>query len=169
MCNSEVTDLFHLTDNLISVIGGGDAALDYSLSLAGRNRVRLWCRRLSFKSPVDLVSEVQAHSRIAVFHGYSILQIKRIESDNVQIKGRKPDGETFTDFCDDVVMALGREAHFDFIPGILLKRRAELEKEGVLFFIGDVGHSNKRQIALAVADGIRAAMTVASLERSNNR
>ena len=62
--------------------------------------------------------------------------------------------------CDYLVYAIGRQPNTGFISPRLLEMAGELERSGALFRIGDVKRGIYRQTAIAVGDGILAAMQI---------
>jgi thioredoxin reductase len=62
--------------------------------------------------------------------------------------------------ADYLVGALGREPQCDFASPDLLETAPRLESQGRLYWIGDVKNGIYRQTAIAVGDGIRAAMRI---------
>ncbi|MFC2079530.1 hypothetical protein ACFLSZ_06090, partial [Candidatus Bipolaricaulota bacterium] len=63
---------------------------------------------------------------------------------------------------DILVIAIGRVPELSYVEPDLLKRREELEASGRLHVIGDVRNGIYRQTAIAVGDGLRAAMGINS-------
>lgn len=64
---------------------------------------------------------------------------------------------------DYLITALGREPNTSFASRSIIKNMSTLQEQGRLFLIGDMVNGSHRQTAIAVGDGIRAAMTVADL------
>jgi len=62
--------------------------------------------------------------------------------------------------ADVLIGAIGREPQLDFVSPSLMQRSADLEKMGILHFVGDVKNGMCRQTAIAVGDGIRAGMLI---------
>jgi thioredoxin reductase len=56
--------------------------------------------------------------------------------------------------------AIGREPQDDFLDPDLQVHRKTLETQGILHFIGDVKNGIYRQAAIAIGDGILAAMRI---------
>jgi thioredoxin reductase len=73
---------------------------------------------------------------------------------------RSPQGISKLD-ADYVVFALGREPQLDFLSELVKTNVRELERNGRIYFVGDVKNDIYRQTAIAVGDGIMAAMKIA--------
>ena len=55
---------------------------------------------------------------------------------------------------------IGRDPNLDFVSGQFSKKVIKLENSGMLYFVGDVANGLYRQTAIAVGDGILAAMKI---------
>ena len=66
---------------------------------------------------------------------------------------------------DFLAFAIGREPQLDFLSETVRKRQRELEESGLLYHIGDVHNGPFRQTAIAVGDGIKAAMRIINRRR----
>ncbi|OGF56182.1 MAG: hypothetical protein A2Z21_04805 [Candidatus Fraserbacteria bacterium RBG_16_55_9] len=61
---------------------------------------------------------------------------------------------------DHAILAIGRVPELSFLAEGLRKRVEQLQAEGLLYLVGDVCHGIYRQTAIAVGDGIEAAMMI---------
>ncbi len=69
--------------------------------------------------------------------------------------------------ADYLVGAVGREPQLDFVSASLREHAASLEQKGILHMIGDVKNGIFRQTAIAVGDGIKAAMRIYQVMKEN--
>ncbi len=156
---SEVYPIRHLKDKKIVIVGGGDAAFDYALNLARKNRVVILNRRDRFKCLPRLYQQIQANEQIQYRTGVRISTIN--QSNNYLIikltKVHYRKGEEM--ICDYVIYAIGREPALDFLSPPLRRSYPEGDNR-YIHFIGDVKNGNLRQTAIAVGDGIKAAMKI---------
>ncbi len=153
-----IKELEGITDKRIAIIGAGDAALDYALNLSKRNEVVILnrnrehkCLRLLFKRAI-LSERIDYRPNIhldTVIRDSSGLALRCLHEEKV-IDIR----------ADYLLVAIGREQSLDFLGENLLFQKEKLEKMGLLYFIGDVVNGLYRQAAIAVGDGIRAAMEI---------
>jgi thioredoxin reductase (NADPH) len=151
------------------IIGGGDAAFDYALNIA--NEVKSVDIIFRGKHPkcIPLLSErVSAIENIRPHP--NIVPRAFEENDGVVTKGISASGEI--EFPSDYVMvAAGREPNVDLLPELAVIKINEdggCETPG-LFIAGDVRRKNKRQVGIAVGDGIICAMSVSEFLTGEER
>ena len=68
---------------------------------------------------------------------------------------------------DYLICAIGRDPNLDFISGQFAEIAIQLENSGKLYYIGDVVNGLYRQTAIAVGDGILAAMKIYKYLKEN--
>ncbi len=142
-------------DNVI-VIGGGDAAFDYSLNLADNDiLVDLFYRSNKPKCLKLLEEKVKKSSKIKCHSNFEPIQI--IENQGkpeVIFKSVKTSKMTKIK-SDYVLIACGRKPNDDLI-------KKELKKNNIsgFYIAGDVKTGRFRQVGIAVGEGIQAAMNV---------
>ena len=133
----------------VLIIGGGDVAFDYALTMSERADEVLILMRSEPKALPYLRGLVGARENIKALRG-TVSSLRR--------RGEKFLVETSvgTLEVDLVLGAIGRVPNIELVQGI----------EGDnLFLVGDVKNGIYRQTALAIADGIRTAMTIWGRER----
>lgn len=121
-----------------AVIGGGDAALDYALSLAAFMRVNVYTRGVFRRAAPHLLAEAERNSAVSLLV-------------NMKIPG------TFQE--DIVVVACGRVPYVGFIHDDLLCSPPE---NGSFHMCGDCVNGIFRQTSIAVGSGVMAAMKTAA-------
>ena len=144
----------------VVIIGGGDAAFDYGLNLVGRGaEVTIVAR--SEPTCLPLLKERAETSGIELMTGVTI---ERARLDRSIVLINLHDGRHKTSLrADYVVTACGREPNTDVLDESLKSRIGngeevpETEIPG-LFIAGDVARGGRRQMAIAVGDGVNAAM-----------
>ena len=146
----------------IIVIGGGDAAFDYAMNLAGRGgEVDVIFKSEKPKCLRLLLNRTKEEKRIRLFPA-TIPQSIRDDGGRVTLNCRKGSREVAY-HGDYVLIACGREPNNDILPAQLREPPSESsEKAGTqnLFLVGDVRRGLYRQAGIAVGDGIAAAMTI---------
>lgn len=121
-----------------AVIGGGDAALDYALTLSKRSEVRVYARSGFSRASRHLLEQAGASGRIALF----------------------PEHSDFSGFAEDiVVVACGRRPNLAFLSRELV---CSPPGNGSFHLCGDCSSGRFRQASIAVAAGVKAAMAVRS-------
>jgi thioredoxin reductase (NADPH) len=162
----EVVDLLDTVGKNIVIVGSGDAAFDYALNMARRNSVIILNRDEQVKCLPLLRDRVQAFQNISYHPGTAIIRLAVHPEGGMTVECSSPHGQIEFQ-ADYLVGAIGREPQLDFISASLLSRSAELEKMGILHFIGDVKNGIFRQAAIAVGDGIRAGMRIYQMLKEN--
>ena len=155
----EVYPLNQITSEKIVVIGSGDIAFDYALNLASRgNHVTILNRGEKAKC-LPLLWE-------------RAMQAERIDyRENTEIKSIQRQNKALMLICSDstgkcrvsaryLVVAIGREPCLGFLSENLRNNLGKLQKSHMLYMIGDVKNNIYRQAAVAVGEGIRAAMEI---------
>lgn len=155
----EVCPLQDLEGKRIAIVGAGDAAFDYALNLGRRNRVAI-LNRGSRVSCLPLLQErARAVPRITYHEQIRLLALQPGEGGALRLECQAPAGRTWL-LADYLVGAIGREPALDFLAADLLAQAPELESRGLLAFIGDVKNGLFRQTAIAVGEGVLAAMRI---------
>jgi thioredoxin reductase len=154
----EIHSLLRERGKRVFIVGAGDAAFDYALNLAKANEITLLNRGNAVKSLPLLVERAKASPRICYRPNTAITRITLREGGNdLSLECLSPAGPVVF-IADYLIFAIGRHPKLDFLSERLLKCKSRLEESGQLFFIGDVKNGLFRQTAIAVGDGMRAAM-----------
>jgi thioredoxin reductase len=156
---AEVYPLRNERGQTIAIIGAGDAAFDYALNLAQHNTVLILNRGDVIKCLPLLWERAQANAHIQYFDNIKVLQLLAGSGKACHLVCESPAGRR--DFqADYLIGAIGREACTDFLSEPVRQAQDDLQARGLLYFIGDVTNGIYRQTAIAVGDGIKAAMQI---------
>ncbi len=155
----EIKPLLDLEGARVAVVGGGDAAFDYALTFGARNTVAILNRGKSPKCLPLLYERTAACARIVYRAETSIGAVIVTPEGDLRLQCCSPAGPVTLN-ADYVVAAIGRDPQVDFISAGVAERMPDLERRGVLHFAGDVKNGMCRQTAVAVGDGVLAAMRV---------
>ena len=155
----EIYSLVGQSDLEIVILGAGDAAFDYALNLAKNNQIVVLNRGAAIKCLPLLWERVQREPKIGYFDNITISQIKVDPPAGMRLDCSHPTGQR-SFHADYLVVAFGREPQLDFLSEQIVKTSQELESKGLLYFIGDVKNGIFRQTAIAVGDGLLAAMQI---------
>ncbi len=142
----------------IAIVGAGDAAFDYALSLSRGNDIIILNRREKTRCLPVLSEKIKKNTGIKYQCGFRIVDISGSES-GIVISGTIS-GKAKKIYADYLLFAIGREPALDFFPGGSCKHFREKEREGYLYFAGDVKRGLYRQVAISVGDGVIAAMRI---------
>lgn len=155
----DIIGLREETERTIVIIGGGDAAFDYALALAekGNRCVVLYhspgarCLPLLLEWACD-VADIECHGSTEV------RRVVWINDDRIAVR---TEGLVHTDlFADHLIVAIGRKPRDGFLSEAVRNDMDRLRADGLLYVIGDVANGPYRQTAIAVGDGVRAAMEI---------
>ena len=156
---TEVAPLLGEKGKRIIILGAGDAALDYSLNLGKKNNVILLNRGYRVKGLELLWERVQQTSSIDYFSDQKVEGITDAEGGRIRVSTTC--GTEKNDFeADFLITAIGRAPELGFAQDEFLDKIEGLRSEGRLYFIGDLHNGSYRQTAMAVGDGIKAAMSI---------
>ncbi len=169
----EGTSLFYEVSSLsqeivwgkrVTILGGGDAAFDYAINLSDKGASVTILTR-SRPTCLQLLADRARERGVQVIVGCEVTNLAETPTGvSVASDGDEGHRETVSDI---VVVAFGREPRNDFIEGgllgcIVMDRPPETGVSG-LFMVGDVVRGKNRQAAIAVGDGVHAAMMVERL------
>jgi len=156
---TEILPIKSVTGKRVTIIGAGDLAFDYALNLGRRNEVLILNRSQERKCLPLLWARASHMQSITYQEQTQLVGIQAGNKDGVELHVEAPGGEKFL-VCDFLVYAIGRRPNTGFITEKVWQMMDELEQRGVLFRIGDVKNGIYRQAAIAVGDGILAAMHI---------
>jgi thioredoxin reductase len=155
----EVYPLLEEEDREIAIVGAGDAAFDYALNLARRNRVRVLNRGVKRRCLPLLWERAQREEGIHYYERLKLLQVLPGREKGLRLICRDPHGQRILE-VDYLIGALGREPRLGYLSEEVRARLGELEAEGRLYHAGDVRRGIYRQTSIAVGDGMLAAMQI---------
>jgi thioredoxin reductase (NADPH) len=156
----EVAPLSKTHQAKIAIVGAGDAAFDYALNLTKHeNQVWLLNRGDTLKCLPLLWERSQQQSLIQYLHHTAIQKVSALPNHQLELECHSPAG-TSNFQVDYLIGALGRSPQMDFVTPNLLQQSATLQAQGWLHLIGDVDNGLYRQTAIAIGDGLRAAMQI---------
>lgn len=155
----EVYPLLNVKRKKIVIVGAGDAAFDYALNLAKNNEVVILNRSRTTKCLPLLRERVESAPSISYREDTKILGITSISPTDMLVECSRPGGISKLD-AHYLIFAIGREPQLDFLSERLKGNARKMEDRGVLYFVGDVKNGAFRQTAIAVGDGIMAAMKI---------
>ncbi|MCX6639252.1 MAG: NAD(P)/FAD-dependent oxidoreductase [bacterium] len=151
----EIRDLKARENDSVCIVGGGDVAYDYALSLS-----RIGCKvTLAMRSSVSHCLRL-LQDRVADNGGISVL------FNRIPARFDRIDRQTHTSFDDKhqrpvvsdyVLIAIGRESSLpDIAPDVLNWQGGP----SPLYRAGDVINGSFRQVGIAVGDGLHCAMDI---------
>ena len=151
----EITSIENVFRKNILIIGGGDAAFDYALTLSENNKVIIINRREKPKCLPVLWEYYLNNPSISYYPNVEVEEIRKVENGLIVVS---TSGRIFN--VDYVVAAIGREPNIGFLSPKLMENIDKLIEQHRLYMIGDVRNNRFRQISISVGDGMRAAMDI---------
>lgn len=155
----EVHPLATVQDQTIIIAGSGDAAFDYALNLSRHNRISILIRGNRAKCLPLLKERTLQSTGITINYNTTVQAVKEILDGGLTIECLTQSGREQLP-CDFLIGALGRTPNLGFVRQAILDDRSQLERRGLLYFIGDVTNGIYRQTAIAVGQGIQCAMRI---------
>ena len=153
----EVHPLRGLAGMRIAIIGAGDAAFDYALNLARRNQVVILNRGMQVKCLPLLWDRAQATPAITYQPAARVVKLSGLPEGGLRLDCETPQGGSTLE-VDYLIGALGRLPRVELLSG--LPDAQDLQSRGALHRVGDVQRGMYRQTAIAVGDGLLAAMKI---------
>jgi len=138
-------------DEHIAIIGGGDIAFDFALTLSLNNRVNILIRNIPCCNDV-LLERAKNNKNIFIYENFSICNIIK-NNESYEIVSH----EQNRIIANSIFGAIGRENN---LPKLLFdKKQKELKDK--FFIIGDaINNSNNRYIICAESQGFDAAIKI---------
>ena len=155
----EILPIQQIEEKQVAVVGGGDLAFDYALNLGRKNDVIILNRGEETKCLALLWERAQASPRIRYLDRTCISRIEEKGQNRIELRCISVSREVDIQ-ADYLIFAIGREPQLEFMTDELQSEAQELENMGVLYLIGDVKNGIYRQAAIAVGDGVLAAMKI---------
>ena len=161
----EVYPILGSRNKKIAIIGAGDAAFDYALSLSAENEVIILNRGVSTKCLPLLRERCEAIKSVSYMENIDVRGIKD-NGEGILLECAKSNNERVRISTDYVIFAVGRNPCLEFLGPMLQQDSERLRQAKKLYFVGDVNNGLYRQTAISVGDGLKAAMEIAkTIER----
>lgn len=155
--HTEVHPLRGLAGRKVLIIGAGDAAFDYALSLAGFNDVTILNRGPRTRCLPLLERRASQEPRIS--YRAQTSPVKLTFAGGRLLVKCTAGGATVDLEADHLLLAVGREPELGLLTADLSDENGRPVPG--LHVIGDAAGGRCRQAAIAVGEGVRAAMTIA--------
>ena len=155
----EVYPLLDIENKHVVIIGAGDAAFDYALNLSSENDVVILNRGQEHSCLPLLWERAVQSKRISYRTQVVVRRLTEQPGGSMALECLTPHGLELIP-ADYLIGAIGREPRLGFITPALLAQSQELSEQGIFHIIGDVKNGSYRQTAIAVGEGILAAMKI---------
>jgi thioredoxin reductase (NADPH) len=160
LVNFDISSLRLAREKTIGIIGAGDAAFDYSFSLAQNdNNILIFNRGNQIKALKILQEKVFINNKIKYLENTMLKSMETQTGKGFQaIFNSASSNKKYS--LDYLIFATGRKPENGFLRESLKGKLPGLLKERRLYLIGDFKNGNYRQVSVAVGDGVRAAMEI---------
>lgn len=148
----EITELKNTVHKHITIIGSGDAAFDYAVTLSKQNTVTILNRSENEKCLPDLYNKVLKIKTIKYVNNFIVKEIKS-KNAYIEISSDKNENQE----CDFIVFAIGRHPEDSFLSENLRKNCNNIP---AFKKAGDVKNDIFRQCSIAIGDGVKSAMEI---------
>lgn len=143
----------------VMILGGGDAAFDYAISLASSGwKVKILFRREHPRALKILVERALMFSQISIEPSF-LPEFVRLSTCGVELWGNRY-GEKCVFYADFLLEATGRIPEDKLLKGLNPPSSLDGRVEGVegLFIAGDLRRMRSRQAVISAGDGMASAM-----------
>jgi len=164
---SEIDLLLQKKNKKIAIIGAGDAACDYALSLSRNNEVSIFNKSNEIKCNEWLFKRFKKSKKIKYFENS---QLKNIEKfNNALTLGIQIENQMLEMSYNYLIFAIGRQSNLFFLEDFGQGKIDKLILDNKLHIIGDAANSYLRQTGIAVGDGIKAAMKIFNESKNDDK
>ncbi len=154
----EVYKIKNCKNKIIGIIGAGDAAFDYALSLAKNNKVIIFNKSEKNKCNPVLFDLCENNDNIKILYNRIL---DSLQDSDIKIKTIFQHKNSFENYLTDyIIFAVGREPELNFLQNSIKEELNYLTNNHKLFIIGDVANGIARQASIAIGEGIKAAMAI---------
>jgi thioredoxin reductase len=160
LVHTDISKLRSAAGKCIGIIGAGDAAFDYSLSLSRQgNEIRIFNRTDRVRALQILQERTIQNVNISYHPSHELSEASMTSEGTIRAIFNTPQ-QRRDHILDYLIFATGRVPALDFLDEELKANTGHLIGEGRLFLAGDVKNGIFRQVSAAVGDGVRAAMEI---------
>jgi thioredoxin reductase (NADPH) len=145
----------------VLIIGGGEAACDYAMTLASAGAdVSIYVRGEKLKIRGHLAAYISETPGITISYDVNCLKISATGENGVEIIARTRDGKIIKNNSNAVLIAVGRFSAVQslFTDSDPISGNSMTSDRPGLFIAGDARFGSLGQLGTAVGDGIRAAI-----------
>ena len=159
--NYDIINLNNKKNRKFVIVGAGDAAFDFALTLSEKNEIIILNRSKRINAIQELQNEVSKNNNINYLDNSVITDIKKEKS--IYILQIIKNGKEHLELkCNNIILAIGREPNLEFLDNSILIRKEELIQNKKIYIIGDAANDKFRQISISTGSAIKSAMELHS-------
>jgi len=155
----EIYNISDLSGKHVLIVGGGDCAFDYSLTLRQSNTVEILNRTEKIKALKILQDKVLSDKRIHYRSEVLIGEIIKGEEKPLKVKLIEKGNIRYQEY-DIIIFAIGREPDDLYLSGFSREELDSLIKNGKIYLAGDIKNGVFRQAIIAAGNGVESAMRI---------
>lgn len=155
----EITGISDLSGKRILIVGGGDCAFDYALTLAVSNQVDIINRTAKIKALKILREMVFVERNINYRDRVRIGDIGKGETKPLKVELIGEEKQEHYEY-DIIIFAVGREPENSYLSYVERGKLAALIRNGRIQLAGDIKNREMRQAVIAAGNGIESAMNI---------
>ncbi len=141
----------NIENETIGIIGSGDAAFDYAISLSNRNSVTIFSRSIKLNAINCLIEKVKENEKITLIKDIKVINIVSY-NEKILLYCLKGSRDNFVE-VDKLLIAIGRQPEQPPATPAAANNKS-------FYLIGDLIAGSFRQCSLASASGIKIAMDI---------
>ncbi len=155
----EIDNIAGLSGKQVIIVGGGDCAFDYSLTLGEENKVEILNRSEKIKALKILRKMVLTNKKISYRNNVVIEEICRGEEKPLKVKLIDKKNIVYQE-CDTMVFAIGRDPDDLYLSGFEADELDSHIRNGKIHLAGDIKNREFRQAVIAAGNGVESAMKI---------
>ncbi|MBI5325529.1 MAG: NAD(P)/FAD-dependent oxidoreductase [Ignavibacteriae bacterium] len=148
-------------NRIFIIIGAGDAAFDYALTLSSSNEVIILNRTKHINAILELQNKVLNNPNIKYYEEIIVTDVTKDKSLLI-VHAKQNENQLMKFICNHIIFAIGREPNLEFLGESIKINITELMKNNNLFIIGDAANNQFRQISISTGSAIKSAMQLHS-------
>jgi thioredoxin reductase (NADPH) len=156
----DITELRQVTGKTIGIIGGGDAAFDYSLTMAENgNEVIIFNRGDQVRALNILQEKVFINNKIKYLANTDLESLEILPGKGLSAICQSAFSKSKYSL-DYLIFATGRKPADYIFDESIRNNMQDLTNKRRLYLVGDIKNGHYRQVSVAVGDGVKAAMEI---------
>ena len=158
----DIAEVIKQQNKKVAIVGAGDAALDYALNVAKNNLVAIFNRGAYINASFSLQEQIKDNKNITYHKNAKLINVQS-NATSKQLLTFQQEQNIINKEFDYLVVAIGRVPNKAFYTDNLVNLEPMLIANKLLYLVGDIKNNIYRQVAIAVGDGILAAMQLKEL------
>jgi thioredoxin reductase (NADPH) len=156
----DISHIKTVQSKVIGIVGAGDAAFDYSLTMAENdNEVIIFNRGDRIRALKILREKVFINNKIKYLQNTTLEDLETLPGKGLSAICHSASSNSKY-LLDYLIFATGRKPADYFFHESIRDNLLDLTIKRRLYMIGDINNGHYRQVSVAVGDGVKAAMEI---------